>query len=180
MKRRLLLRLAAIGAFSGILAACTSFAPVYGDRADTGIQSARFNFAPPDSRLEQLIINRLKIAFPGEAGHEDPLLDIAAVSRSLPSSTSNAISVARPANVRVEATLTISQGDLVQFKVTRFTDTSYQSGKLTPVEIASSIGANESAARSTAESLRAAILAGYRPAQQGVVTADGHTLGPRE
>lgn len=157
-----LLALAATALLASFLTACTSFAPVYGDRSGAGMETVRFNFASPDSRLEQIILDRLKLAFPGEAGPGDPVLDIAVTTSSLPGSQSNAFLVARPANTRVEAALTIARDDAVEFSATRFADTAYQSGKLTPVDIASATGAQETAARSVAEALRAAILAGYR------------------
>lgn len=146
-----------------VLAGCTSFAPVYGTSAAGGIASARFNFLPPGSRIEQLIIDRLKVAFPGEASPQDPTLDIAASVGSYPGSISDAFDVARPANVRVTASVTIARDDAVLFAATRFSDTAYQNGKLTPVDIASSAGAQETAARNAAEAIRAAILSGYRP-----------------
>lgn len=158
------LRLALATILTATLAACTSFAPVYGDRTVPAMESVRFNFAEPDSRLEQIIFNRLKVAFPGQAGPDDPVLDLAVSTSAPAASISNAFSVARPANVRVEATLTISRGETILFTATRFTDTAYQPGKLTPVDIASAQGAQETAAKATAESLRAAILGGYRTA----------------
>ena len=158
-----LLALSATTLLAGLLAACTSFAPVYGDRSGAGMESVRFNFASPDSRLEQIIFDRLKLAFPGQAGPNDPVLDIVVTTASLPGSQSNAFSIARPVNTRVEAALTIKGDDAVEFSATRFADTAYQSGKLTPVDIASVAGAQETAARSVAEALRAAVLAGYRP-----------------
>lgn len=149
---------------AGALSACSSFAPVYGVTAKgRDMASVAFNFAPPETRLEQIIINRLKVAFPAQAAPQDPILDISAATSSLPGSQSNAFSVGRPSNIRVEATVTIVQSDEVAFSATRFSDTSFQSGKLTPVEIASTNGAQETAARSVADALRAAILAGYRP-----------------
>lgn len=147
----------------GSMTACTSFAPVYGDRAVVPVESVRFNFAAPDSRLEQLIINRLKVAFPAVPTPQDPTLDITVSTRILPSSISKAFPVAAPVNVRVEASATVRQGDDALFVVTRFADTAYQSGKLTPVDIQSADGAYETAARAAAESLRTAIMAGYRP-----------------
>ncbi|MHA6298284.1 hypothetical protein [Devosia sp. CAU 1758] len=166
MKKHKLLPIAIALTLLGLLAGCTSFAPVYGDRATDGsLASARFNFAPSNSRLEQIILDRLKVAFPGEASPLDPVLDISASAGGLPGSVSNAFSVSRPANIRVTATATISQGGIVLFETTRFSDTSYQTGKLTPVEIASASGTQEAAARSTAEAIRAAILAKYRPSE---------------
>ena len=57
-----LLALSATTLLAGLLAACTSFAPVYGDRSGAGMESVRFNFASPDSRLEQIIFDRLNRA----------------------------------------------------------------------------------------------------------------------
>lgn len=145
------------------LAGCTSFTPVYGDVASGRDMSAvRFNFAAPDSHLEQIIFNRLKIAFPGPASPSDPTLDIAASVGTPQGSMSDAYAVARPVNIRVEATVTIELDEETLFEATRFTDTAYQGGKLTPTDMASRTGAEETAAKSTAEALRAAILAGYR------------------
>ena len=158
MNRMKLLSIVATALLATILAACTSFSPVYGDRSGPDLQSARFNFAVPDSRLEQIIFDRLKLAFPGQAGPNDPILDIAATTSSLPGSMSNAIAVARPVNIRVEATVTITKDDRTLFEATRFADTAYQSGKLTPVDIASTQGAEETAAKAAAESLRLTIL----------------------
>lgn len=145
------------------VAGCTSFAPVYGDHAvGRNMADVRFNFASPDSHLEQIILNRLKVSFPGEAGPDDPVLDVMASSSTLQGSMSDAYAVARPVNVRVEAIVTIELDGETLFQATRFTDTAYQGGKLTPTDIASANAARETAARSTAEALRAAILAGYR------------------
>jgi hypothetical protein len=163
MKRRMFLPLASASLLCLVLTACTSFAPVYGDRSTTGISAARFNFAPPNNRLEQVILNRLKLAFPGEAGPGDPLLDIAAGTSSLPRSMSDTFDVSRPANFRLTATVTITQAEKTLFTASRFNDSAYQGGRLTPVDIETANGARESAARSVAESLRAAILAGYVP-----------------
>lgn len=163
MQRKFFLSMLVAGALGLALGGCSSFAPVYGDASAGGLANARFNFAPPGNRLEQIILNRLAIAFPGQAGPDDPVLRVAAGGSSKPSSLSNALDVARPVATGVEATVSISQGETVVFSATRFTNTAYQSGKLTPTDALSATGAQETAARSTAESLRAAILAGYRP-----------------
>lgn len=151
------------GILAATLAGCTSFAPVYGDRTGGDMASARFNFAAPDSRVEQIILNRLKLSFPEPALPSDPTLDIAAAVSAPQNSMSDAYAVARPVNVRVEATVTIRRNNETVFEARRFADTAYQGGKLTPVDLASGEGASEVAARATAEALRAAILAGYRP-----------------
>jgi hypothetical protein len=163
LNRTKFLAIAATALLAGFLTACTSFAPVYGGRSGAGMEAVRFSFASPDSRLEQIVLGRLKLAFPGEAGPNDPVLDITVTTASLPGSQSNAFSVARPVNLRVEATLTVTRDGEVEFSATRFADTAYQSGKLTPVDIASVAGAQETAARSVAEALRLSILSGYRP-----------------
>lgn len=164
MRRSGFVAMLGAGLVSLVLAGCSSFAPVYGDHAGGGMAAARFNFAPPDNRAEQLILNRLAIAFPGPALPGDPVLKVTANSSSPSRPLSDAFDVARPVNVRVDARMVISQGETILFEATRFADTSYQSGKLTPVDLASATGAEETAARAAAESLRAAILAGYRPA----------------
>jgi hypothetical protein len=156
------LPLAATVLLAGVLSACTSFAPVYGDRSGAGMESVRFNFASPDSRLEQIVLDRLKLAFPGAPSPTDPVLDIAVITRAQPGAMSDAFDVARPMNIRVEAAVTISRGDEAVFQADRFADTAYQGGRLVPVNLESKANAEETAARSVAEMLRVAILASYR------------------
>lgn len=163
MRRRQFVSGLAAGAMMLVLSGCSSFAPVYGDMSSSGMAAARFNFAPPTNRLEQVILNRLAIAFPGPATASDPVLSVSATAGAAAISLSNAVAVGRPIGTQVAATVTISQDRQVVFTADRFTDTAYQSGKLTPTDLQSANGALESAARSTAESLRAAILGGYRP-----------------
>jgi hypothetical protein len=161
MNRRTALLLLGAGALSSALAGCTSFTPVYGDASP--VSTARFNFAEPGNRLEQIILQRLQVAFPGPATPADPVLKVTASTAGIPEIKSDAYDVGIPVPVRVEATVSITRGDQVLLQATRFTDTAYQGEKLSPTNAASLIGAQETAARSTAESLRAAILAGYRP-----------------
>lgn len=161
MNRRTALLLLGTGALATALAGCTSFTPVYGDASP--VSTARFNFADPGNRLEQIILQRLQLAFPGPAAPSDPVLRVTATTPGIPEIKSDAYDVGIPMPVRVEATVSITSGDQVLLQATRFSDTAYQSEKLSPTNAASLIGAQETAARSTAESLRAAILAGYRP-----------------
>lgn len=163
MRRRHFISLLAMGAASGALAGCTSFAPVYGDSAQAGFSGVRFNFAPPKNRMEQLILNRLGIAFPNPAGPNDPVLSVNASSRSTDRTKSDPFRTREPLGIEVRAQVIIRQGDAVAFNASRVTSTSYQEGGLTLTNRESAIGAEETAARSTAEALRAAILAGYRP-----------------
>lgn len=167
MKRRVLLALAATAFIVTGLAGCTSFRPVYGDSAG-GMEQTRFNFAEPKNRMEQVILNRLKLAFPEPAGVQDPTLTVSASAEAPWTGLSNAIPVGRPSGTGVRATVSISQGGAELFTATRVTETTFQGGKLTPTNMFSAQGALEVAAQSTAESLRAAILAGYRPGQMPV------------
>lgn len=162
MNRARFLTLAGAIGFAALLSGCTSFAPVYGDPQGSGMQTARFNFAAPGNRLEQIILNRLRTAFPNVAGPGDPVLAVSASASSPWAGYSNAMGDRAPIGMRVTATVTISKGDEELFSVTRFADTTYQGGGVSPAAVASSGGAAEMAAKSAAESLRAGILAGYR------------------
>lgn len=165
MIRRNALLLIAGGLVATTLSACTSFAPVYGpSSAGASLADARFNFAPPTNRTEQIILQRLKLAFPNPAGPTDPTLKVAAYVTNTPAVMSNAMKVGTPVGVRVEGTVTISNAGEKLFEAKRFTDSAYQGGKLAPTNSFSAKGTEEQVAESTAESLRAAILAGYRPA----------------
>ncbi|WIY52418.1 hypothetical protein O9Z70_13260 [Devosia sp. YIM 151766] len=163
MKRRDVMSLLGGALLAGLLSGCTSFAPVYGDRSSASLADARFNFAPPANRLERIILDRLSVAFPNQAGPDDPVLRVSASSRSVASALSDAFAVGRPVNVRVEARIAIVQDGETLFAATRFADSAYQGGKLSPTNLASARGVEEQAAESAAEALRAAILAGYRP-----------------
>lgn len=163
MSRRRVLALLGGGMLTLSLAGCTSFSPVYGDMSGGGLASARFNFAEPSNRLEQVILNRLRVAFPNAAGPGDPVLRVVARSTSPAAALSDAFAVGTPVNVGVQATISIVQDEQTLFTATRFTETAYQGGKLSPSNLLSAEGTREAAAESTAEALRAAILAGYRP-----------------
>ncbi len=163
MDRRQMLTLAGVGLLALALSGCSSFTPVYGDASGAGLANARFNFASPTNRLEQVILNRLAVAFPNAAGPDDPVLSVSASSSSSQQALSDAFDVGAPINVQVQASVTITAGEKTLFSATRFKDTAYQGGKLLPTSQASAEGAREQAAESTAEALRAAILAGYRP-----------------
>lgn len=148
--------------FGQVLVGCTGLVPVYSDQARVNASALRFNFEPPETRLEQIVLNRLKAAFPGAASPSDPTLDVS-VSSAAVSSGMALFSVGRPVGIRVQATVTIAQGEAADaVEITRFTDTTYQGGKLVPTDLSSLSGAEETAAVSTAESLRAAILAHYQ------------------
>jgi hypothetical protein len=163
MTRSQFLKLMAAGVFGMALSACSSFAPVYGDVSANGASAIAFNFAPPQTRLEQVILNRLSLAFPGPASPTDPVLTITASTGGTSAPLSDTFEARRPIAVRIEATVSVVQGETLVFEATRFADTSYQDGDLTLTDRESATGANEVAARAVAESLRAAILAGYRP-----------------
>lgn len=162
MVRQTLPLLVAVVLVALTLAGCTSFAPVYGDRAGVSPAAMSFNFAPPENRLEQIIINELSLTFPATPTEGSPILEVTASTASTPAGMSNAVITGRIIQTRVAATVTITKGDEV-FTITRFTDTGYKAGDLVPVDLASASGSEETAARSTAELLRAAILATYRP-----------------
>ena len=163
MKRHQVLTFGASALLAAALAGCTSFAPVYGDASGTGMASARFNFAPPANRLEQVILNRLGVAFSNSAGPGDPTLRVSARRSSPSAALSDTFAVGTPVNLRVEATITIVQAGKTLFTATRFADGAYQGDKLSGVDLASSAGTGEQVAESVAEALRAAIISGYRP-----------------
>lgn len=148
--------------FGQVLAGCTGLVPVYSDQVRVNASALRFNFEPPETRLEQIVLNRLKAAFPSAASPSDPTLDVSVFSTAV-SSGMVLFSVGRPVGIRVQAKVTISDGDAADaVEIIRFTDTTYQGGKLVPTDLNSSSGAEETAAVSTAESLRAAILVHYQ------------------
>lgn len=151
-----------ICALGFVLAGCSSFAPVYGGTAGVSPAAYSFNFAPPRSRLEQIILNQLASAFPAQATASSPTLSVSAAASTTTGPLSKAIDYGRIIGARVTGTVTIG-GNGGDFTVTRFTEAGYQPGALVMTDNAALTNAQETAARSTAESLRAAILATYRP-----------------
>lgn len=159
--RRAIVKCLAIAATLAILSGCSGLVPVYGEGSP--MAGLRFNFAEPETRTEQIIVQRLAQVFPQPAGPDDPELKVTTYTTGVWGGISNAMAIGRPAGIRVEGRVTIMQDGEEVFTAFRFTDTTYQAGKLTGVDLASKIAAEETAARGTAESLRTAILAGYRP-----------------
>lgn len=169
MKPNRLATLIGVALLSLALAACSSFTPVYGDRAGGGLSEARFFFAEPGSRIEQIVLNRLRTVFPQPARPGDPTLSVSVSAGGAYEGISNAFPARRPLGRRVTATVSIVGADGTAFSATRFVDTSYQSDSVTPADAAAADGAMERAARAVAESLRAAILADYRPGMSALV-----------
>jgi hypothetical protein len=149
-----------LAALLPILTACSSFSPVYGDAKSPAVLS--FNFTPPSNRLEQIIINELSLVFPATPDEASPTLNVSAATANTSAPMTAAVIVGRIVQTRVVATVTIAQGGSL-FTVTRFADAGYKAGDLVPVDLASATGSEETAARATAEALRAAILSTYRP-----------------
>ena len=145
-----------------VLAGCSGFTPVYGGATGMNPAAYSFNFAPPRTRLEQIILNQLAAAFPAPATASSPTLSVSAAASTTTGPLSNAIDYGRIVGARVTGTVTIA-GNRGDFTVTRFTEAGYQPGALVMTDNAALTNAQETAARSTAESLRAAILATYRP-----------------
>lgn len=168
--------LALIGSAALVLAlgGCTGLTPVYGDLSAAAPGAARFNFAEPGNRTEQIILNRLRTVFPNPAGPDDPVLSVSAGGGGHWTGISDAFEAGRPLGVNVSATVRIMRGDEEVFSAQRTANTSYQSGGVSLADRASSEGALEVAARSVAESLRAAILAGYRPLPAAGINTPRH------
>lgn len=136
------------------LAGCSSFTPVYATATGVSPLAHSFNFAKPRNRLEQIIVGDLASVFPAPATPSSPTLVVTASAAGIGGSRIQA--------TRVIATVSIDDNGQV-FSVTRFTDAGYQPGALVITDQATLTDAQETAAHSTAQSLRAAILATYRP-----------------
>jgi hypothetical protein len=146
-----------------VLAGCSSFTPVYGTANGISPLAYSFNFAKPRNRLEQIILGDLASAFPATPTSASPTLTVTATVVNMGGSMSSSITVGRVESSRVTATVAIdTNGQVVN--ITRFTEAGYQPGALVITDQAALTDAQETAAHSTAESLRAAILATYRPA----------------
>lgn len=160
---RLRILFAIIGcAVALVLAGCSGFTPVYGGLTSATPAGYSFQFAKPRNRLEQIILNELAAAFPAPATGASPTLSVNAAAAATTAPMSSAITLGRIVGSRVTATVTIA-GTVSAFSVTRFADAGYQPGAVVVTDQAALTNAQETAARATAESLRAAILATYRP-----------------
>jgi len=143
------------------LAGCTSFAPVYSDVAMAEAKYA-FNFAKPVSRLDQIAYQELALRFPGGTLDSPTLtVSIGASSRGLTRSATVNPVTNYEAIANGTATITDASGKKL-FSATRSASTGYQTNGQVFADTEAFRSASEQAARDVAESLRLAILAGYK------------------
>ena len=144
------------------LAGCTSFAPVYSDAAMSEAKFA-FNYAKPSSRLEQVAYQELSLRFPEARRADAPTLavSISAGGRGLTRSASVNPVTNYEASASGTVTITDASGKKL-FAATRNASTGYQTNGQVFADTEAFRAASEQAARDVAESLRLAILAGYK------------------
>jgi LPS-assembly lipoprotein len=141
------------------LAGCGSFRPVYGE-AGVVQQKLAFNYAKPNSRLEQIIIQELALRLGKATDREDaPVVRISAAAggRALTST-----GVTKPATQH-EMSVTASYAVVVDGKVvlqgSRKASASYATVGQVLADEAAAKDAQERAAREVAQTIRLSILA---------------------
>ena len=158
------LRSAAVaGAMLGatILSGC-SFSPVYSG-ALASQPSFQLAYAKPNSRLEQVIYQELSLGLGGSTSATAPLASVSVSPGEADLVLSQTANPNKPREVTVAATLTITPRDgstaPVQTYTRRATSNYTRTGQVI-ADNAASIDAFERAAKSAAESLHLAVLAG--------------------
>lgn len=140
------------------LAGCTGLRPVYGDYGLTGSTLA-FSYAEPASRVDQIIIQALRLRLGKSADPDAPRVTISAYpgGRQL-----NRSRVGRPVNeheVVVTASYRVESGGAVVASGTRTASAHYTRNSQVLADDAAYNDAIERAAREVAETIRLSIIA---------------------
>lgn len=152
------------------LAGC-SLTPAYADRS--AVRQLALTYPEPDSRLQQIVYQEMRLDFGGDAGKGAPIASVS-ISQSGWDPTKSTIGDPRsPYQVTLSGTLTITapavsgEQPKVLFEATRQASATYTTDGQSLGDNFAAVAANEQAARELAESLRLAILASYAGAQGG-------------
>lgn len=146
------------------VAGCTGLTPVYSDAA-MAQKTFAFNFAKPNSRLEQVAYQELALRFPNAAPDAPTLsVSVGVGSRLLTRSASANPLTSYEAVASGTATIADAQGKTL-FTASRTASTNFQTNGQVFADTEAYKSASEQATRELAESLRLAILAGYKGPQ---------------
>lgn len=150
----------ALVGFGATLAAC-SFTPVYSG-ALAGQGSLDLAFASPNSRLEQVVYQELSLRLGRSTSPTAPLATVSVTSGARDMLVTKTTNPAKPVEVKVTATLTITArdgSDLPPQSYSRSASADYTRIGQVLADNAAATEAAERAAKSAAESLRLAVLA---------------------
>jgi hypothetical protein len=154
--------LAGMLASVGLLAGCSSFAPVYSN--DSAVQtSMSLSYAKPNSRLEQVVYQELSLRLGQSTNPTAPLASVVLVPAFSETMLSRTDNPSKSMEVTVTATLTITPRDGSAAPARTFTrraTAQYTRNDQVLADRNAQEEAAERAARAAAESLRLAILAG--------------------
>lgn len=146
------------------VAGCTGLTPVYSDAA-MAQKTFAFNFAKPNSRLDQVAYQELASRFPNAAPDAPTLaVSISAGGRQLTRSATDNPVTNSEAGAYGTLTITDAQGKQL-FVASRNASSSYQTNGQVFADTEAYKAATEQATRAVAESLRLAVLAGYKGPQ---------------
>lgn len=146
----------------GLSVAGCSLHPVCGDNAIGAKATAlQFSFADPTSRLEQIVYQELRFRFSETTDPDAPRITIRTTSTAALLTTVAAPGARRSLNSTVTGTMTVTVGDATVYGAKRVAMAGRQSlgGVLSDTQ--TRLDAEESAAKSVAESLRLAILSQF-------------------
>ncbi len=143
-----LMRMLLLAGMLGLLTAC-SLTPVYSDRSAAATQ-ANFTYPEPNSRLEQIVYNRLVQSFGRSQSPDARLVRVTVSSNSITPGTS----------VSLEARIEISDRDeKILFSGTRTASASYATTGQSLGNQQAANEASERAARELGETIRLLLLA---------------------
>lgn len=152
---------AALTLSMGVTLAACSFSPVYsGAMADK--PSLELSYAKPNNRLEQVIYQELALRLGRSAGETAPLATVSASAGASDLMVTRTDNPAKPLQVTVSATLSITARDgssTPPQAFTRAATADYTRSGQVLADNAAAEEAAERAAKSAAESLRLAVLA---------------------
>lgn len=152
-----MLALAVVAATS--LAACSSYKPVYGDAGVMVAENGKFRFAPPQSRLDQIIYQNMLLTLGQSKSSTAPLVEITTSSAStdLTRSASDRPNDQRQAVVTALIKITSPSGAVV-FNTTRSASAVYSVDSQGLANSEAQKDAEERAARELAETVRLTLI----------------------
>lgn len=143
------------------LGAC-SFSPVYSSGTLASQPLLNLAYAPPNSRLEQVVYQELALRLGRSDAETAPLASVTASSSAADLALSQTANPSKPVRVTVTATLTLARRDgstTPPVVITRKASADYTRNGQVLADNAAAAEAAERAAKAAAESLRLGVLA---------------------
>ncbi len=139
------------------LSGCTSFRPVYGD-AGIGAERLALNYAKPQGRLEQIIMQDLIVRLGSTNDASAPVFSVTATAAARQITRTNVVKPATQWEVVVNASYTLTANGATITKGSRQASAAYTTNGQVLADEAALKDATERAGHAVAETIRLSIL----------------------